>query len=279
VKYVFCSVFMIATVLLPFNLSFLYAVCVLHRDRIDHKKSMVLLVRFKLFFSRWRPERWFWGYVFTMRQQLLVLTLMIAGDDVYSQLVYTSSILLLHCTLLCLLLPWRLLELNVLEIITLLMLIVLINCVGAFADPTSQTNSFETVLTMVIVCTIVVIGCFFIRVACAIWIGRGPNKKFPAYPKTVDPKILQHCLQVFSELRLTEETVAQIVEAFTESDRHAFIQFVHAFQNASVHSVAFPVPAGARIFVPPVGGGEATLTSFASTIQNEVTSSKLESYI
>merc|ERR1740122_417756 len=47
-----------------------------------------LLIRFKCFFSKWRPACWYWGYVLCVRQQLLTCTLSFFSDDIWAQMFW-----------------------------------------------------------------------------------------------------------------------------------------------------------------------------------------------
>merc|ERR1712050_742415 len=67
-RFIAMACFMCCTVMLPFNVIFLMAIYRLQSAKRDAAKSIVLLKQFKLFFARWRPDRAFWGYIFTLRQ-------------------------------------------------------------------------------------------------------------------------------------------------------------------------------------------------------------------
>merc|ERR1712032_1474987 len=68
--FILLSIFMVLTAILPFNVFFVFAVFKVYAFRTNVSGSMREVVKFKLFFQKWRAERWYWGYVFTWRQML-----------------------------------------------------------------------------------------------------------------------------------------------------------------------------------------------------------------
>merc|ERR1712032_724777 len=105
---------MIMTVLVPFFMCFVSGVFYLHKFRSNPEKSVRLLVQYKLFFQRWRPECWYWGLVFTCRQILLSCTLLIARDA-WEQVCFLVGVLMCYSIVLVAVSPWRLFELNIFE--------------------------------------------------------------------------------------------------------------------------------------------------------------------
>jgi len=256
-----------------------WAIWRLYQTRRQHTTATNLMVQYKVFFSRWRPERWYWGFIFTLRQQLLALSLMVAGDDVFSQLMWVSTILLLHSCLLCVLMPWRIQEMNVFEIIAVILLLILVNCAGAFVGQTTKTDGFEFMMVCLVVVAFATIAIAVARVAIAVALG-GPKSVYVGHPKTVDLKTLCDTIQMLCSLNLTEETTLNIAKSFTEADRRVLVNLVHVFQTGSVNALEFPVQPKARIFVPcQAFATPSDRESFAKQIKTEVSNSKLESYI
>merc|ERR1712228_404130 len=132
---------------------------------------------------------------------------------------------------------------------------------------------------MVFVVTFIVLAGGFLRCVMAMRLG-GHKAIFKSFHDPIDATKLRECLAVLGEMQFSEETLTAIVNAFTESDRRAFAQFLHAFQTACVHTVPFPVGVGARIYVPGAAfGDETSRTTFTSKVKQDLTNSKLESYI
>jgi len=277
--FVVVSVIMCCVVLMPFNVTFVYAVHKLYRHRGDPRVTIDLLVRFKLFFSRWRPERWYWGFVFTVRQQLLVLSLMVAGDDVYSQFVWTTSVLTAHVVLLTFFMPWRMLEMNVLEISTVTLTILLLFCVGAFLEPSVEPTKYDAAQLTIMVVAFVLILLSIIRVALFVLL-RGRKGRYPSNAKSMPLDMRIKCFETIREFAFSQEILEHIFDSFTESDITAMAQFVNALQSATAQSLTLPVDYGARIYVPSVRlNCQDKRSKFVSSVKEEVSQSKLESYI
>merc|ERR550525_1375034 len=138
---------------------------------------------------------------------------------------------------------------NMLEITAVLLVLVLINCVGAFAGVTTKNYAFENAMHALFVCTFVVGAAAVCRVFFAI-MQTGPKNIFRSYPRTVDVDSMSKSWKALQEVQLDDDSAATVFSVFTESDRRAFLQFVQAFQNASLHSISMPIPFGQRIFVP-----------------------------
>merc|ERR1712083_692190 len=176
--------------------------------------------------------------------------------------------------------PWRVFEMNVFEIVTVLLLMGALNFVGSFAEPTTKTKAFETALLLVIVAIVTITICVVLRVSICIITRGGPKSLFSGYPRTVDNHTLEKCLITLGEMRFSDEIRKSLVENMTETDRRVLVQFVHSLQTLSIHTLEFPMAPGKRIFVPGTHIGDISArASFKSKLQNDISSSKLESYI
>merc|ERR1712032_1249232 len=78
--FIILSIFMVLTAILPFNVFFVFAVFRVYAFRTNISGSMREVVKFKLFFQKWRAERWYWGYVFTWRQMLFACVFAMSSD-------------------------------------------------------------------------------------------------------------------------------------------------------------------------------------------------------
>merc|ERR1712110_593850 len=110
-------------------------------------------------------------------------------------------------------LPWRLMEINGLEMCTVGGLIVLILCAGAFVDPTVKEHAFETTILVGLVILVSVVGCAFIRVgACLVKGGR--TGLYPSYPKPINVNTMQACLVSLQDLQFSDETLHTVMSTF-----------------------------------------------------------------
>merc|ERR1712061_386054 len=106
---------------------------------------------------------------------------------------------------------------------------------------------------------------FLVRTLVGSISAKGPKGVYRSYPPTMPAAEIEKCIASLMGLTLNSEVLREIVEAFAESDRRAFLHFFHALQNASVHSLPLPMSAGPRIFVPSKGvGSEENRKSFTS---------------
>jgi len=247
-KFIIVSVFMLLTVVFPFNCIFLYSVWILYARRSDAQTSVKLLVRFKLFFQRWRPDRWYWGYVFVLRQMLFACILVVAGDAA-AQLVFAIVILVSYCVVLALFSPWRLFEMNVVEFVFGVMLVFLLVIQLALISEEEQNNfvqMFEILLALLV--------CFAILYAiriCAQGI-MDMNKTFVGFPKILDAAVLGKCLEMLSTSNLSADVVADLVGNLSEQENRLFSNFVCLLEKQSISNFNFPSGRGVgmQIFVP-----------------------------
>merc|ERR1712032_1781485 len=114
----------------------------------DADASVRMLVKFKLFFQKWRADRWYWGYIFTLRQIIFSCTLLVA-DDATTQFFFVVVILVGYNTLLALLVPWRLFELNVFEFTLICLLVIMLLSQNILNEPPTNIAKFERVFFFV----------------------------------------------------------------------------------------------------------------------------------
>merc|ERR1711988_1817564 len=81
----------------------------------EYGKPPPHLVRFRFLCGMFRPDVWWWGSVFSVRQVLLAIAPSIAVDDPNVQVVYVITVLVIYIGLVCSYRPWRASELNILD--------------------------------------------------------------------------------------------------------------------------------------------------------------------
>merc|ERR1719188_819595 len=147
---------MLLTVVVPFNVLFVFAVWKTYACRRNVDTSLQTSIKFKLFFQRWRAERWYWGYIFTWRQMLFACVFAMS-NDAFVQLFMVLVLLNLYNMFLAALRPWRSLELNIFEFALNLVFVVLL--LSQFPENDSRLNAslfrnLSFVLTMAYFCLI-----------------------------------------------------------------------------------------------------------------------------
>jgi len=241
------AVFMIFTVLLPFNAFFVYAILAMLKYRRDQQASMRLLGRCKIFFKRWRPERWFWGYVFVLRQVFISLVHLFAPNDGFVQSIFMVSILVVYCVATTHFQPWKLWEMNIFETVVTL-LIVLALMFGVTRPKKIPTHVSERVLIIMFI----TMGLYCLRIGVGIYLAKGLKGDFAPLPKPIDKKKMDVCLEAFCNSVLSSDDDARkiILESFTEADCIAFENFFESVQYAGLNSFDFGIDAGYRPYFP-----------------------------
>jgi len=276
-KFLIVSLFMILIVVIPFNCIFMYAVWTLYKLRADATASVQMLVRFKLFFQKWRPDRWYWGYVFVLRQILFACTLLLATDAV-SQLVFGIVVLVSYCVVLALLVPWRWFEMNIVEFLFGIMLVFMLVVQIAMMDAVdiSKFGKMFEVLLVLLLCFGIL---YFIRIGVQGILCRRAG--FVVYPKLIDEGRLGKCLETLCTTNVSVDVLAELTRNLSEYENRVFESFFCLLEKQSCSNFNFPSGRGfgTRIFVPNVAMLEH---HFSSNMRTEFTKSKTninESYI
>merc|ERR1712032_691659 len=167
--FILLSMLMVLTVILPFNVFFMSAILKGYAIRNDESSSIRHLVKYKIFFQRWRPERWYWGYVFTWRQMLLALVFSVSNEPSV-QLFLVLVLLNVYNMVLATLRPWRSSELNMLEFMLNFVFVALLLSQFPDIDPGVDTSLFRNlsvVLLFLYIC-VLCLGAFRVCVAMAM---------------------------------------------------------------------------------------------------------------
>jgi len=244
-QFLVVSVFMIATVLVPFNVVFLYAIYILHKHRANDEVAIRLLIRFKCFFSKWRPACWYWGYVLCVRQQLLTCTLSFFSDDIWAQMFWVIILVFAISVACAFVEPWLILELCVLDVFLHLCLVATIFCASVFNEPTENEQRFEMISGFIVVFMMIAFCIYEFRVVVTL---RVRASAFVSYPKQwCDEEFDEHFLSVGDLVQQCKaDRVRLWSEALSERERREFQHFFASLR------VALPASRNEhRIFVPP----------------------------
>merc|ERR1712032_1735326 len=268
--FIVLSMWMVFTVILPFNVLFLFAVFKVYAHNKNISVSMRAAVKFKLFFQKWRPERWYWGYVFTWRQMLFACIFAIS-NDAFVQLFMVIAVLNVYNMFLAALRPWRLLELNIFEFALNLVFVVLLLSQFPERDSHLNASSFQTlsfVLTVVYFC---IIGGCVLRVCLGFAFAGSPNKKFNYFPKPVDDQVLQDCFDRMRKVNFNHD----FFKFLSEYEINVVVSFFELLEKETFSEFGFPVGVGARMFIPneitcdPKSRNEIVENLRAKSIENE----------
>merc|ERR1712032_623416 len=244
-SFILLSLWMVLTVIVPFNIFFLFAVFKVYACKTNASASMREAVKFKLFFQKWRAERWYWGYVFTWRQMLFACVFAIS-NDAFVQLFMVLVLLNVYNMFLAALRPWRSLELNIFEFALNLVFVVLLLSQFPESDSHLNASSFRIlslVLTIAYFCIIVV--CV-LRVCLVFAFVGSAQKKFSCFPKPLDDQVLHNCFDRLRNVNFHKE----FCTFFSESEINVVVSFFELLDKETFSEFGFPVGVGTRMFIP-----------------------------
>jgi len=270
----------LVTLIVPFNVGCVVGVVQLYVHRGNVLRSQQVMYTFKLFFARWRAECWWWGVCFSLRQQLLALSLIFVADDGPSQIVWACSLFAGYLALVCLFRPWLITELNCLDALGSVIVIVVLSMVGLIppGQTTSHSDVYEAMLLVAMVFLSVLLLAFVGRAGFQALLQRVQYRALAA--KYISDDACVELLCQISQCCLPRSVLVNVVSNMSESDRVSMVSFLYAFEQASLYTINFFASPGARAIVVDRGMLEGVpQTELRSRIHAHVSSSKAESYI
>jgi hypothetical protein len=107
------------------------------------------LQRYRFLLYRFRPDCWWWGLCFLLRQTVLALVTILIVESPHVQLLYTGGALAVYGFLVCRFWPWISSELSFLDSGAMLILILVMLAAGQFLrEPTSNKGRFGILITL-----------------------------------------------------------------------------------------------------------------------------------
>merc|ERR1712032_22058 len=268
------SGWMVLTAILPFNVFFLFAIWKMYACNKDVSVSMRETIKFKVFFQKWRAERWYWGYVFTWRQMLFACVFSISSDP-FTQLFMVIVVLNVYNVLLAALCPWRLFELNCLEFALNILLVFLVMSQIPELDSHSNASNFRNVSFVLLIIYFCILCVCRLRVCLAFASAGSPNKKFNHYPRSVGNDALQVCFENFSKINFSP----QFCSYLTQHEVGIVVSFFQLVEKETFSEFGFPVGVGARMCVPNENVCDATSRQKLIEEMRARKSTETESYI
>merc|ERR1712032_1068647 len=263
---------MLVVLIFPFNTLFVYSTFVLYKNRRDINTTLRIHARFKIFFQKWRPENWYWGFVFVMQQQLLALTLTLFPSAPFSRLVWVLSVLFVYVIMLVFVLPWRVWEISLFEIVTTMVVFMMLLVCGAFVNPPQQSPFENLSIGLFIVATaMVVMYCF--RMLAAV---------FLSLPKPMQTEAMDKCILSLCKVvpALPDETRVTLLGMLSARERDVFVSFIRIMQNVGLNSFDFGVDFGMRHYIPHADFvDERARQTFKMRLESHAKTLNGESYI
>jgi len=98
------------------------------------------LQTFRFLLYRFRPDLWWWGIVFLLRQTILAFAIVVPASNPHAQVFYTSSVITIYVFVVCIFWPWITTEMSLLDAGTCCLLILFLLCATQFlpAAPEAQ---------------------------------------------------------------------------------------------------------------------------------------------
>eukprot|EP00747_Dinoflagellata_sp_TGD_P048057 gnl/TRDRNA2_/TRDRNA2_145378_c1_seq1.p1 gnl/TRDRNA2_/TRDRNA2_145378_c1~~gnl/TRDRNA2_/TRDRNA2_145378_c1_seq1.p1 ORF type:complete len:372 (+),score=24.54 gnl/TRDRNA2_/TRDRNA2_145378_c1_seq1:87-1118(+) len=231
----------------PYVAGTLWANCAVRSK--GHTEMQAHIERFQFLLYRYRPDVWWWGIVFNIRQTLLAFSPMVTPDDPSSQVIYVICVIIMYLALVSTFWPWKTIEVNLLDIASICVLAVMIVTVGSFI-PESKWTMKHTVL-LVISIVVIILGVATLLIYAAVNICKNGAKgdfglKFlqgrPA--KILASEWMSLCKGF---LELDDESQFALVASMTNYDRRVLDHAISSIQAASEGLITVSDKAPARL--------------------------------
>lgn len=191
-------------------------------------------VRFRFLLYRFRPDVWWWGMVFLVRQSLLAFASSVPSHDPGGQILFTAITLVGYVAPMCYLWPWKNSALNRADLVSCMLLIFTLLVGTTFVDRSSNEDAYAILLTMLVIFKWLFIASMFGLVA---WGARnGLAEEFERNKKPVHSlsvKLRQHAEAVVSYDNETLEFILTRMNAF---DREALAKSIVTLEHAKLRS-------------------------------------------
>ncbi|CAK0874425.1 unnamed protein product [Prorocentrum cordatum] len=194
--------------------------------------NAALLVRFRFVFYRFRPDVWWWGNVYMIRQLLLAMGPIVQPDDPNFQVIFVVATLSFYVALLCAYWPWKTPELNLLDCISSLMLSLIVVSVSSFM-PKSDWDGEHLGLMWTMLSFVFVLNVAMMLFVIFSMFSKGPTGLFGfRYPRE---KIMLEFAQEWAALCKLHTTfdvgaTAEWLESMNDYDRQAIDRAISVSQ-------------------------------------------------
>jgi len=256
------SSMLLATLVLPFAVASLCGTCQAHRVSDVQK-----LARFRFLLYRFRPDVWWWGNIFILRQALLAFCPMTRPDDPEFQFIFVAMILEVYSCVLFAYFPWRTIEPTILDGTCCLLLLLLIMVVSA---PTPAISADVVVLLMVL---LLMTGLMYALANIAI---KGRLGQFGmSYPRNKSLSTFAQEWRALSEIcaKLDLEVFTYMLASMSYFDRYALDVSMTILQDSSAGSIRVSDHCMARLQGLPRSSSRLGISHDRASIGSEVSGS------
>jgi basic membrane lipoprotein Med (substrate-binding protein (PBP1-ABC) superfamily) len=225
-------------IVLPYAAINVWASCVVRS--LQNKGNMSVIVRFRYLFYRFRPDVWWWGNVYLLRQLLLAFSPMIQPDDPAIQVVFVTCVMQVYTAILCYFWPWSAWEVNCMDAWSILMLSMIAVGVSSFMPASEWPGIHKEVLWVFIAFVFAFcIGVLVYAISDIARRGRQGSFGVLRYPnrKTMDELAREWLSVCFSYTEVDEAATKAWLELMNDYDRKVVDQAISLVQSYSLNGV------------------------------------------
>jgi len=208
-------------------------------------------VRFRFLLYRFRPDVWWWGLVFILRQTVLGFAPMVQPDDPSVQIIYCVTTLVFYVAVQCWFCPWKTQELNFLDAVSCVFLCILMVTVGSFMQASTFGSGHEVVMWLFLVFVIAINGVLIFTVGFSLF-KYGAKGEFGArYPRNKTVEVFSNewaDITKEGELLSVDEWVA-VFESMNNFDRRLLDKAQGVLKNCSMGAIGHDSKTPSRLSV------------------------------
>mmetsp|Transcript_151963 Transcript_151963/g.487788 ORF Transcript_151963/g.487788 Transcript_151963/m.487788 type:complete len:256 (-) Transcript_151963:214-981(-) len=200
------------------------------------KTATAFLTRMRFLVYRFRPDVWWWGSVFNVRQLLLAFAPMVQPDDPNTQLIFVSIVLQVYLALVCIFWPWKTHEINVLDILSSVLLLTVVITVNSFMPPSEWKGDHEVVMWFFLA-SVFAVNIFMIGFLVFQLFRKGPSglfgNRYP-YRKTVEEFAAELRTMSFKIATTEEASLVTWLKKMNDFDRRAIDKYIAVSQSYAI---------------------------------------------
>jgi len=253
---------LLATLVLPFAVVSVCGTCQAHRVSDVQK-----LARIRFLLYRFRPDVWWWGNIFILRQALLAFSPMTRPDDLQFQFIFVGMILAVYPCMLFAYFPWRTIEPSILDGTVCVLLLLLLMVVST---PTPVIRADVVVL---LIAFVVMTGLVYALANVAI---KGRLGQFGiSYPRNKSLSTFAQEWRALSEIcaKLDLEVFTYMLASMSYFDRYALDVSMTILQDSSAGSIRVSDTCMARLQGLPRSSSRLGISGNRASIGSEVSGS------
>jgi hypothetical protein len=227
--------------------------------------DLAALIRFRYLFFRFRPDVWWWGNVYNVRQLLLAFSPMVQPDDPASQVIFITVVLVFYLGIVCAWMPWKAREINFLDAVSVFLLALTAVQVTSFMEPAPGAKAHQSVMWAFI--GFIFVSCIGMMIYTAIDLAlKGKRGMYGLrYPRGKTMQVFANEWAVLCQTyaRGSEQDIVEWLERMNDYDRmsvdavvslsqsYGFMGARRTYSGATVPRLVLDVSG------PPVSAGEA----------------------